>query len=311
MYPILFENLYFEKVWGGRGLQQFRDNLPKGLIGESWDIACHENGVGIVANGKLKGIRFDELIKKFGHELVGTKVSTDTFPLLVKIINAKQDLSVQVHPDDKYAAEYEKESGKTEAWYVIDAEPGATLIVGTKNCDKEIFRKAIEQQKTEEYLNKINVKKGDCFLIDSGLVHAICSGIVLAEIQQNSDITYRVYDYGRPRELHVEKALGVIRFELEEKKLSSKELIQNKEYKKSLICKNKYFAMEKYEINETVKETSDLERFFILTVVEGSGEIKSQGFVQKVKIGDSVFIPAVLGEYEVSGELKMIKSYTI
>lgn len=311
MYPIMFKNLYFDKIWGGRDFEKFRDNMPEGMIGESWDIACHLNGMGIVENGEFAGIKFDELINKFGQTLVGTKMNIEFFPLLVKIINSKENLSVQVHPGDEYAAKHENQYGKTEAWYVMDAEPGATLIVGTKDCDKEIFKKAIEENKTEEYLNKIDVKKGDCFLIDSGLVHAICGGLVIAEIQQNSDVTYRVYDYGRPREIHVEKALDVIKFELEGKNLHGEVAIENEAYKISLLCKNEYFGMEKYEIKGTVKENSDLERFFIFTVVEGDGEIKSKDFVQKVKMGDSVFIPATLGEYEISGELKVLKSYAV
>ena len=201
MYPIRFENVYYEKIWGGRDLEAFRNNLPSGDIGESWDVACHPNGTGVVANGELKGKRFDEIIGEFGHALVGSKVSIEKFPLLVKLINSREKLSVQVHPGDEYAQRVENQFGKTEAWYVVDAKPGAKLIVGTKNCDKQVFAKAIEEGRSEDYLNVVDVKKGDCFLINSGLVHAFCEGLIIAEIQQNSDVTYRVYDYGRPREL--------------------------------------------------------------------------------------------------------------
>ena len=214
MYPIRFENLYYDKICGGRDLEEFRTNLLEGNIGESWDIACHPSGTGIVANGELKGKSFTEIINEFGHLLVGTKVSTEKFPLLVKLINSKEKLSVQVHPGDEYAKRVENQFGKTEAWYVIEAKPGAKLIVGTKNCDKAVFAKAIEEGKCEDYLNVVDVKKGDCFLINSGLVHAICEGLIIAEIQQNSDVTYRVYDYGRPREIDVEKSLDVINFDL-------------------------------------------------------------------------------------------------
>lgn len=185
MYPIRFENLYYDKIWGGRDLEEFRTNLLEGNIGESWDIACHPSGTGIVANGELKGKSFTEIINEFGHLLVGTKVSTEKFPLLVKLINSKEKLSVQVHPGDEYAKRVENQFGKTEAWYVIEAKPGAKLIVGTKNCDKAVFAKAIEEGKCEDYLNVVDVKKGDCFLINSGLVHAICEGLIIAEIQQN------------------------------------------------------------------------------------------------------------------------------
>ena len=192
MYPIKFENLYFEKIWGGRDFKAIRDNLPEGNIGESWDIACHRHGVSIVINGYLKGQTLQEIIEEYGHDLVGSKVGVEKFPLLVKLINSREKLSVQVHPGDEYAMKNENELGKTEAWYVIDAKPNAKLIVGTKNCTKKEFEKAIEENRTEDYLNVIDVKKGDTFLINSGMVHAICEGLIIAEIQQNSDVTYRV-----------------------------------------------------------------------------------------------------------------------
>lgn len=141
MYPIIFENIYYNKIWGGRDFESFRSNLTEGMIGESWDIACHPNGTGIVKNGEFNGISFEKLIERYGHKLVGDKISVDKFPLLVKLINSKEKLSVQVHPGDEYANKYENEFGKTEAWYVIDAKPGASLIVGTRNCYKATFKK--------------------------------------------------------------------------------------------------------------------------------------------------------------------------
>lgn len=310
MYPIRFENLYYEKIWGGRDLESFRDNLPDGNIGESWDIACHPNGTGIVENGEFKGIKFDTLIKEQGHNLVGTKVSLEKLPLLIKLINSGEKLSVQVHPGDEYAAKYEGDYGKTEAWYVIDAKPGASLIVGTKDCTKEEFKAAIENDEVEKYLNKIEVKKGDCFLINSGLVHAICEGTIIAEIQQNSDVTYRVYDYGRPREIHVKKALDVINFDLQCENLQG-ELKSFDGYKKALLCENEYFGIEKMVIESLLKEESDKERFFMFTCVEGEGIIEGEGFSEKIKMGDSYLIPATLGNYEIKGKLTVLKSYPV
>ena len=281
------------------------------MIGESWDIACHPNGTGIVENGKFKGISFDDLIKKYGKKLLGTKISTEKFPLLVKLINSKEKLSVQVHPGDEYANKYENEYGKTEAWYVVDAKPGAYLIVGTKNCDKVTFTRAIEEGNIEEYLNKIPVKKGDCFLIDSGLVHAICEGVIIAEIQQNSDITYRVYDYGRPREIHIQKSLDVINFELQCKNLSNNKAKIYEGYRRTFLCENDYFYMEKLEIEKSYKECSNEERFYIYTVVDGEGIITSYMGDQNINKGDSIFIPASLGEYEIKGNVVLLKSYAI
>ena len=263
MYPIRFENLYYEKIWGGRDFEAFRDNMPEGKIGETWDIACHKNGTGIVANGDFKGINFNDLIKRFGHNLVGEKVSLEKFPLLIKLINSKEKLSVQVHPGDKYAAKYEGDYGKTEAWYVIDAKPGASLIVGTKNCTKKEFEESIKNNTVENLLNKIEVKKGDCFLINSGLVHAICEGVIIAEIQQNSDVTYRVYDYGRPREIHIKKALDVINFDLQCENLSQKKEKQYEGYSNSILCKNEYFGIEKISITKEYNDLSNIEKFDI------------------------------------------------
>lgn len=314
MYPIKFKNIYYEKIWGGRDLEDFRNNLPNGEIGESWDIACHPSGTGIVENGELKGKRFDEIISEFGHALVGSKVDTKKFPLLVKLINSREKLSVQVHPNDDYAKRVENQFGKTEAWYVVDAKPGSKLIVGTKNCNKEIFEKAIKEGKCEEYLNVIDVKKGDCFLINSGLVHAICEGLIIAEIQQNSDVTYRVYDYGRPREIHVEKSLDVIDFEMRAENLSNKEAINFNGFSKVDFCENEYFGMQKINIKTEWKDNSSEEKFFILTCVDGCGSIESyisnnQKFCEEITMGDSYLIPATLGDYIVKGDLSIIKSY--
>ena len=310
MYPIKFENLYCEKIWGGRDFESFRDDLPNGNIGESWDIACHPNGMSIVSNGYLKGKTFEELIKEYGTELLGESFENKEFPLLVKLINSKEKLSVQVHPSDEYAKRVENSLGKTEAWYVVDAKPGASLIVGTKNCDKAIFEKAIREGKTEEYLNKIEVKKGDCFLINSGLVHAICEGVIIAEIQQSSDITYRIYDYGRPREIHVEKSMDVINFNLKPINASGKKLVSFCGYEKGILCASEYFTIEKYVVSSEVSENSDINKFFIFTCVDGKGTIISEdGTKMDILKGDSILIPAKLGKYTIQGELTLLKSY--
>lgn len=310
MYPLKFENLYYEKIWGGRDFKAFRDNLPEGDIGESWDIACHKNGMSVVANGKFKGKTLGELIKEYGVKLLGSKCKNKEFPLLVKLINSKDKLSVQVHPDDDYAKKYENENGKTEAWYVIDAKPGSYLIVGTKDCDKDVFAKAIEEGETEEFLNKIQVEKGDCFLINSGLVHAICEGVVIAEIQQNSDITYRIYDYGRPREIHVKKSLEVINFDLKAINASNKGLEDFAGYSKVELCRSDYFIIEKYIVMNEVREKSNEDKFFIYTCVDGEGYIiASKGIKESIYKGDSILIPASLGEYTINGKMTLLKSY--
>lgn len=308
MYPLKFENIYFDKIWGGRDLEIFRSNLPEGNIGESWDVACHSHGTSVVANGDFKGMKLDELIKLKGDEVLGTEIPNDWFPLLVKLINAKDKLSVQVHPDDKYGKEVEGEMGKTEVWYVVEAFEGANLVVGTKECTKEQFKKAIETGEFSDIMNKVYVKKGDVYFVKSGLVHAIGEGVVIAEIQQNSDTTYRVFDYNRGRELHIEKALDVTDLSLRGEK--SKGLkVQENGYCKTYYCLCEHFALELYDVENSFRESSSKERFYIFTAVEGEGEILSNGEAVKINKGDSFMIPASLGEYEIRGKIKLLKSY--
>ena len=305
MYPIKFENLYYEKIWGGRDLESFRSNLPEGNIGESWDVACHENGTSIVTNGRFKGISFDKLIESNGEEILGKRYAAEKFPLLVKLINSKDNLSVQVHPNDEYAKLKENSFGKTEAWYVVDAKEGAELIVGTNGCTKEEFTAAIKSNTVEDCLNRIKVKKGDAFLINSGLVHAIGAGLIIAEIQQNSDITYRVYDYGRPREIHVEKSLDVIDFSLTPKKLVE-DYKEELGYKFTSLCKNQYFSIDKCVVDTDYTSSTNGDNFVILTIVDGSGKVTGNSYTETIKKGDSILLPASLGNYTIEGKLEVL-----
>lgn len=308
MYPIKFENIYFEKIWGGRALASFRNNLPDGDIGESWDVACHPNGTSVIANGEYKGWKLDAFIKEKGEAVIGTAISNEWFPLLLKLIYANDELSVQVHPDDEYGMRVEGEMGKTEAWYVVDAEVGASIIVGTEHCTKEDFRRAIETGDLDHYLKFIPVSKGDVFYVKSGLVHALGRGVVVAEIQQNSDTTYRVYDYNRGRELHIDKAMDVIDLSLEEKRNTGL-TIQQGGFSKTYLCYSRHFSLEMYDIQESCVEQSDRERFYIFTCVDGEGEVHYAGGKETLKKGDSILIPALLGQYTLSGGMKLLKSY--
>ncbi|MGL4760570.1 MAG: type I phosphomannose isomerase catalytic subunit [Sarcina sp.] len=313
MYPMKFENLYFEKVWGGRGFEEFRNNLPKDKIGESWDVSCHENGKSIISNGEFKGETLESVINVYGAKVIGDNIKTE-FPLLIKLINSSEKLSVQVHPDDRYAKKVEDSNGKTEFWYVVDAKKGANLVIGTKDCDKTKFTKAIEMDATEEYLNIVDVEKGDCFLIKSGLVHAIGDGVIIAEIQQSSDITYRIYDYHRGRKLHTEKALDVIDFSLESKNLNNRNkrevFIGDIEKNKIImLCDSKYFTVEKYLLSSVISEKSDRRRFYIFICIEGRVKIDAKGKVEYIEKGESVFIPASLGEYKLVGQAILLKVF--
>ena len=202
-YPLLFEPILKEKIWGGDTLyKKYGMDLPSPNIGESWNIACHENGMSVVANGSLKGKTLEEVIHLRGRALLGTSLGDEhieKFPLLIKILDATDILSVQVHPDDTYAKIHENgELGKTEMWYVIDAKPDASLVYGVKEgTTREEFKAAIEGGYLEKYLKRLEVESGDVVFMPAGMVHAIGAGILICEIQQNSDTTYRVYDWNR------------------------------------------------------------------------------------------------------------------
>lgn len=299
MEAIKFQPLYFERIWGGRDLEKYRNDMPEGVIGESWDVTGHPAGVSVVAEGTFKGQTLVELMKQHKEALLGTKVTSEEFPLLIKLINSKDSLSVQVHPGDAYAREKENQQGKTECWYVMEAEEGAALVMGTKPCDKETFRAAAEHGTLDQHLNTIPVKKGDFFYIPSGLIHAIGPGVIIAEIQQSSDITYRVYDYNRGREMHLDQAMDVSDFTLQPEMAISE----------TLLCKGEYFTVEKVVVAGETADTSDPERFYIYTCVDGEGSITCDGGTLKVNLGDSVMIPATLGTYTLNGQMTVLKSY--
>ncbi|MTI47541.1 type I phosphomannose isomerase catalytic subunit [Sporosalibacterium faouarense] len=308
MYPLKFENIYVEKVWGSRTLESMRDNLPSGSIGESWDVACHPHGMSIVANGRYQGMKLEALIAKEGSKVMGTKIENNWFPLLIKLLTPSQKLSVQVHPDDKYALTIGEQMGKTEAWYIVDAEDDAKIILGTNGCTKEEFAQAIENGDPEGYMNEINVKKGELYFVKSGLIHTMGGGVTVAEIQQNSDTTFRVFDYGRGRELHIKEALDVIDFNLQGRKSTGLRL-EKDGYVKTYYCLNENFAIIKYDVERCLTESSDMERFFIFTCVEGEGQIKYLEGIEDIKKGDSIFIPASMGEYKFEGKMELLKSF--
>ncbi len=235
MYPLKFENIYLNKVWGGRGLKKFRDNLPKGDIGESWDIAFHQDLISVIKNGKLKGKTLKDAIELYKNKLMGDCIfdKYKDFPLLLKIISAEKKLSIQVHPGKKDILDL-KESPKKEAWYVMEAKVGSYIILGSKIKDKTVLKQVIDDGTVEDYLYKVPVKKGDIFYIDSGMIHAIGKGVTLIEIQQNSNTTYRLYDYNRGRKLDLEKGMNCVNLDIKPNKKSGLK-VQLKNCNKNLL----------------------------------------------------------------------------
>lgn len=311
LYPLFFEPVYKNIIWGGRRFETyFKRTIPDGNVAESWEVCCHKNGMSVIKNGPLKGKTLDEVIKLYGKEILGEKY--DKFPLLIKLIDANDKLSVQVHPDDEYSKKVENQLGKTEMWYVIDAKDSAKLVYGLKKgTTKEGLKNALEGNSVEDLLNFVPVKKGDIIFIPSGTVHAILDGLLLAEIQQNSDITYRLYDWnrvdkdGKKRELHIDKALDVIDYDFEGKVLKP-EFKEHNGYKMAQAVSCKYFNVDIINVEEEFKDKPNYS-FIIFTVVEGKGKL-IYGEEYEIKIGDSFLIPAHLGEFKIDGKLTLLKT---
>jgi mannose-6-phosphate isomerase len=310
MYPIKFHSIYKEKIWGGRRLEAFRNDLPDDLkIGESWEIACHEYATSVVKNGPYKDMLLQDLIDKLGKKLMGAKLSTDWFPLSIKIITADENLSIQVHPSEEYAKSKGLKGGRTEAWYIIDAEPESYLYLGIKDCTREEFKKALENETFEACINKVLVKPGDMFYVKSGLLHAIGSGITLLEVHQNVEKEYRIFDYNRGRDLDLKEAFEVLDFnnvDIEsDYRLLTHKGNQIKEYNLPAG-----FNIEVYTVSDSLYQTSDRNRFHIFTCVEGQGEILyGENQKESISKGESFLIPAYMGAYELVGTMTLVKSY--
>lgn len=299
-------------LWGGTRLRdEFGKNCSLDRIAESWELACHKDGNCTVAGGQYDGMTLEQYINTKGRQVMGTSCEHDkVLPLLVKLIDAKSDLSVQVHPDDEYAMRTEGEPGKTEMWYVIDCARGAELIYGFKEkVTSEQFAKMIKDNTLLEYVNRVRVKKGDVFFIPSGTLHAIGKGILIAEIQQNSNTTYRVYDYGRvgadgkPRELHINKAIDVTNTRPAAiPKMPQVEKHQG--YSCTLLAQCKYFTAVKYDVSSQAELDIDHRSFAHLMVIDGQGEIDGSAG----KKGDSFFIDASSGSVKINGRCSFILS---
>nr|WP_317332617.1 type I phosphomannose isomerase catalytic subunit [uncultured Romboutsia sp.] len=261
------EPYYSEKVWGY----------------EEWNLSTHRNGNSIVSGSEVK------LIDELKNEL----------PILIKIIQANEKLSVQVHPHDEYSRKYENDNGKTECWYILEADENASLICGIKEgLDKDSFAKVIENGTVEENLKRINVKKGDMIYIPSGTVHAIEEGLKLIEVQQSSDVTYRIYDWGRDREMHIEKSLDVIDYDGKNKGGKIED------FKK---LETPYFTVEKIDIKDSYKDLVD-KNFHSYTVINGTGVISDGNNVIDLNKEETVYIKEGVN-YSIEGNLELIKSY--
>ncbi len=315
-YPLKFQPDFKERVWGGRALEQFGFSIPEGAIGEAWTIADHANGRSTVANGPLAGKGLDDIRAELGTAWFGSKGSAaknGRFPLLIKLLDCQDDLSVQVHPNDSYERLTEGELGKTEMWYILDAAPGATIIYGLQQgVDRDAFAKAIAEDRIMDVLEVVPVKTGDSFYIPAGTVHALRAGVLVAEIQQNSDTTYRVYDYnrpgldGKPRELHIEDSLNVSTYG--DSGASRMETTLDSSHTWLKLAESPYFLTEKGQVDGRWQLHASPESFVIHIICEGSGSITWEDGTLEVKRGDSLLIPAQLGEYWLEGNMTVLRS---
>lgn len=311
MHPIFFEPVYKNVIWGGNNISKiFKRNIEGDNIGESWELSAHKNGLSIIKNEEYGRESLYDLFsdKEKKTKMFGTHASKlDRFPILVKFIDANKSLSIQVHPGDEYARKNENDSGKNEVWYIMEAKPDAKIVYGFKDSvNEENLKNAVNN--IEENVNYIDVHKGDFINIPSGTIHAIMDGIVLCEVQQSSDVTYRVYDWnrvdknGKPRQLHKDKALDVINLESSKKVYNYENIDQN-----TNIYNSDIFNIDMIKVEGENGATSNRETFYAYIVLEGEGSITTTNFEKKVEKGDTFLIPAELGEYKISGNLRLMK----
>ncbi len=315
LYPTLKET-----IWGGRSLiDDYGFETDGDNAAEAWLLSCHKDGPSFVMNGEYEGKTLAQVIAEEGEGVLGTNnIGKPDFPVLIKLIDARDKLSVQVHPDDAYAREYENENGKTEAWYVLKCDEGASLIYGMKNSlSRDEFASAIENGTLLDDVNVVAVKPGDVVYIPSGMLHAIGEGILLAEVQQSSNSTYRVFDYNRRdkngnlRELHIKKAVDVVDLSTVDVDFSAtgdKKISGGAE--KTYLTGCEYFRMTLVETKEGYEDSATDESFVSLLVLEGEGELRSDEQVIALKKGSSIFIPASFGKYSICGELSILETRT-
>ena len=304
---IFTEPVFKTTIWGGRKLKDdFGFDIPSDTTGECWAISAHKNGDCTVSEGKYKGEKLSALWKNH-PELFGN--GEGEFPLLIKILDAREDLSIQVHPDDTYAKEYENGSlGKTECWYILDCDSDATIVIGHNAQTRAQAEEMIKKGDWKSFIREVPIKKGDFFQIEPGCMHAIKGGTLILETQQSSDITYRVYDYdrlqnGKLRELHIEKSLDVLTVPFAEAKCE-KHIEKGENHTVETLVSCRYYTVDKIDVSGKTEYEKDC-RFMNVTVIDGCGSVCGR----KIKKGDSFVVPFKFGCMEFDGDMSLITSY--
>lgn len=312
--PIFLEPVFQDRIWGGRKLNTlFGYDIPSDKTGEAWVISAHKKGPSIIANGSLKGKSLLEAWNEIPL-LFGKEQASGDFPLLVKILDANESLSVQVHPDTDYAKEMENTPyGKAECWYVLDCEPDSQIILGHRAESQEDFRKRVDEAQWDELLLPIPVEKGDFFYIPSGTVHAIGKGIVVLEIQQSSDITYRVFDYNRitdeggARELHLQSAIDVINFP-HHPVYPPKIAVYDGDLASTQLIKETFFTVYHWKIKGEVKTPLKMD-YLLISVIAGAGEISVNGQSFLLGKGTHFVLPSTVDSYGITGNLELMVTH--
>lgn len=316
LYPLQFEPILKERIWGGTKLKTFLNKpITSNITGESWEISTVENDVSVVANGSLKGKSLNELINEFPEAVLGTKVYDQfgkQFPLLFKYLDAREDLSIQLHPNDELAKKRHNSFGKTEMWYVMQADTDAQLIVGFKEkSSPEEYIKNLNNKTLLTILDSKKVKQGDVFMLDTGTIHAIGAGIVIAEIQQTSDITYRVYDFdrvdanGKTRELHIDLALEALNYE----KIQSQRFYSKTENIANEIVNCNYFTTNFIPLDGNIEIYKNQTSFTVYMCVEGDFKLTFDNESYSYEKGDTVLIPAAITDFQLSGKASILEIY--
>lgn len=305
-------------LWGGTRLRdEYGKKIELTPLAETWECSVHHDGPSHIMNGEFKGRTLADVLKSH-PEYLGTKVKNGELPVLIKLIDAKKDLSVQVHPDDEYARVYEHQNGKTEMWYVIDADEGASLIYGFQHkVTPEILKEAVDTGTLDKHLQKVGVHKGDVFYVPAGTVHGIGSGILIAEIQESSNVTYRVYDYdrvdkkGKKRDLHFSKAVQVMDMGVAlEAKQKSRLVKYYPGCSRELLCRCKYFETERIQVTKGFSFSVMEESFQVVMCLSGYGEIETANAEIKpmrFQKGETMFLPAGAGRCHILGEAEVLK----
>ena len=316
LYPFVFEPIFKDRIWGGRKLASYLSKtIPTGTTGESWELSTVAGSVSVVRDGSFSGIALTEIVQQFPQELLGGSVYRRfgaTLPLLFKFIDARDDLSIQVHPDDTLARQRHDSFGKTEMWYVMQADPGARLIVGFRQTSSPgEYQRHLATGGLVDLLQQVEVQVGDTFFLAPGTIHAIGAGILLAEIQQTSDITYRVYDWGRvdaegnSRELHVEQALEAMNYEMVEARCQYMHVPNTGN--EMVSCQ--HFTTRFFPLNGCVTVVHDGTSFRVYVCTEGEYSLITAAGVYQFKQGDTVLVPASINRFVLSGWAVLLEVY--